>query len=321
MSFVNSLIMLFAGFMAIRMLGQGSMSLSGNTLTPQWFITKKGKALSYISIGGVMGSALFPPLNTWLIQNIGWRFGWIFWAILLWAVMAPLAYIFIRNRPEEVGLWPDNKIPVNPHDDEGETNWNPEIEWTVKEAIRTKTFWLLLFASMVPGAVVTGLMFHNVSIMAQMGISAMVAALVLTAMAVVRFPFVLIVGSVADKMQPRYLIAIAEGILFIALVVLLYANSIYIAIIYGALIGILIAFLSISRNFIWPEYYGRQYLSSIRGVTLIAGVIGSALGPLPFGVAYDYFGGYQEILIISMIFPLFAIVASILARPPQKSNQ
>ncbi len=321
MSFVNSLILLFAGFMAIRMLGQGSMSFSGNTLVPQWFITKKGKALSYASFGGVLGYALLPPLNTWLIQNFGWRFGWIFWAILLWAVMAPLAYIFIRNRPEEVGLWPDNKKPVNKQTDIGEINWDPEIEWTLREAIRTKPFWLLLFASMVPGAIVTGLTFHSVSLMAQMGLSAMVAALVLTAMAVVRFPFVLIVGSVSDNMQPRYLIAIAEVILFIALVVLLYANSIYIAIIYGALIGILIAIISISRSFIWPEYFGRQHLSSIRGVTLIAGVIGSALGPLPFGMAYDHFGGYQQIIVLSMIFPLLGIGASLLARPPQKSKQ
>ncbi len=307
--------------MAIRMLGQGSMSLSGNTLVPQWFITKKGKALSYVSFGGVLGSALLPPLNTWLIQNFGWRFGWRFWGFLLIMIMAPLAYIFIRNRPEEVGLKPDNKKLVNKPLKIGDTNWDPEIEWTVKEAIQTKPFWFLLFASMVPGAVVTGLMFHNVSLMAQMGLSAMVAALVMTAMAVVRFPFVLLVGSIADNMQPRYLIAISEGILFIALIVLLYANSIYIAIIYGALIGVLIAFLSIARNVIWPEYFGRQYLSSIRGVTLIAGVIGSALGPLPFGVAYDYFGGYQEILVLSMIFPLLAIGASLLARPPQKSKQ
>ena len=39
-----------------------------------------------------------------------------------------------------------------------------------------------------------------------------------------------------------------------------------------------------------------HHLGSIRGVTMMAGVIGSTLGPLHYGYAYDFFGGYAEAL-------------------------
>lgn len=54
MSFVFTPLMLFFGFFAIRLLGQGSMSLVGTTLAPQWFEKKRGLAMSLMSIGGVL---------------------------------------------------------------------------------------------------------------------------------------------------------------------------------------------------------------------------------------------------------------------------
>jgi cyanate permease len=51
---------------------------------------------------------------------------------------------------------------------------------------------------------------------------------------------------------------------------------------------------------------------------MMAGVIGSALGPLPYGYAYDIFGGYTEALTVSMIFPILGMIAAFLAKPPTK---
>ena len=78
------------------------------------------------------------------------------------------------------------------------------------------------------------------------------------------------------------------------------------------------AFQIIVSGVIWPDYYGRNNLGSIRGVTMMAGVIGSALGPLPYGYAYDIFGGYTEVLTVSIIFPILGIIAAFLAKPPRK---
>jgi len=318
MSFATSLIVLAFGFMAIRVLGPGLLGISSSTLPPQWFITKKGKALSIVAIGGTVSLALTPLINTWLIGSFGWRIGWRFWAIILCGIMAPIAYLYIRNQPEDVGLWPDNQKVLESPISTIDATMAHEEAWTANEAMRTRSFWFLLYCRIIPSAILTGLVFHQYSMMNEVGLSAEIAALSLSSMAIVNLPIVLISGPIADRIPPRYLIALAQFIQFVVLVVILNVHSVSMAIIYGGLLGVVLGLTTIGGSVIWPEYFGRRYLGSITGITMTAGVIGSAIGPLPFGLAYDLFGGYQEILIIFMIFPLLATVAALLASAPRK---
>ena len=106
--------------------------------------------------------------------------------------------------------------------------------------------------------------------------------------------------------------------LLVTMVALYMTDSVQMAMVYGALTGITMAFQIMVSGVIWPDYYGRHHLGSIRGVTMMAGVIGSALGPLPYGYAYDIFGGYTEALTVSMIFPILGMIAAFLAKPPMK---
>ncbi|TET72860.1 MFS transporter [Candidatus Bathyarchaeota archaeon] len=319
MSRVESVAMLFAGFFLIRLLGQGSMGLSSSTLVPQWFVSKRGRAVSLVALGGILMSALLPPLNTWLIKAYGWRAGWSVWAVLLWVVMAPVAFLLIRDRPEEVGLWPDNVKPV--HAGPGVEDEPVEESWTVREVLGNRSFWLLLFPMIVVSAVGTGLMFHQISIMGERGLSPEIAALVFSVSAVVRLPVGFLAGWAADKVQVRYLLAFSMATYLAAMIVLLVTNSTPLAMAYGVLRGVMLGILSILGGVLWPTYFGRRHLSGIRGVTMMAGVIGSALGPLPFGFAYDRFGGYREVIVASIFLQLLAILASLLAKPARKNSQ
>jgi MFS family permease len=315
MSLVNNAPLLLAGFFLIRLLGQGSMGLSSTTLVPQWFMSKKGQALSFVSLGGTMSSALLPPINNWLIQTYGWRFGWQVWAFLLCTVMAPVALLFIRNSPEEFGLLPDNRLDTYALD---EKKFLKEENWTLKQAVRTRSFWLIIFCAMVPAAIGTGLIFHQVSIMSQIGLAPENAALVLSMMALVRIPVVLVSGPIADRVPIRYLLVTTTGLFLVSMIILLNADSFLLAVLYGLIFGARMGLQGVVLGVIWPEYYGRRYLSSIRGVTKMADTIGTSLGPFAFGLAYDVFGNYRQILLISLIFPILGVVSALLSTPPVK---
>src|SRR5690554_2336529 len=127
-----------------------------------------------MSLGGVLGAALLPPLNTWIIYTYGWQVGWRFWAILLAVVMAPLARFLVRNRPEDVGLLPDYE-PVTRQSGDRPMETLDATSWTLAQARRTRTFWLLLFCMFVPSMVNTGLIFHMVSILGSQGLSPQVS--------------------------------------------------------------------------------------------------------------------------------------------------
>ncbi len=51
----------------------------------------------------------------------------------------------------------------------------------------------------------------------------------------------------------------------------------------------------------------------------MAGVLGSALGPLPYGFTYDLWGSYQPVLLMSLAFPVLGILAALIAAPPKKN--
>jgi len=315
MSTVRTVPMLLVGFFLIRLLGQGGMSLIGTTLVPQWFIKKRGRAISIVSVFGAVSLATLPPINTWIIQNFSWQIGWRAWAVVTWVLVAPTIYYLIRTRPEDIGLSPDNEAYLTK---EG-FKVTEEVSWTLKEALRTRAFWMILYTVIVPSAIITGCIFHQISILGQAGLTPEKVALISGVISVIRLPLILVAGQLADRIQLRYLLAASQGVLFLMLGTLYAANSVPLVIVYGILMGTQMALQGLIMGVIWPDYYGRKHISTIKGTTMMAGVIGSALGPLPFGFAYDVFGGYTEVVLVSMLFPLVGTVFALLAKKPAKA--
>src|SRR6056297_748474 len=149
MSFVVHPLMLFAGFFFLRLLGQGSMSLLPSTLVAQWFSRHRGKALSIMAIGGVVSSAFFPPVNNFLINSFGAPSGWRILSIALFVIMVPLGWFFVRNTPEEIGEKPDGIAADIKKDKQSEERFKKiqfrDDPWTLKEAMKTRAYWLMLF--------------------------------------------------------------------------------------------------------------------------------------------------------------------------------
>lgn len=317
-SFVMNAFMLFIGFFFIRLLGQGSMSLLSNSLVPQWFVQKRGRALSLAALGGLISSSLFPVLNIWLIDTIGWRSSWQVLGLLVVLIFTPLAFMFIRNKPEDIGLLPDNSPVMN-----GNAQHQPKtnISWTVKEAMETRAFWLLLFCVAIPAMVNTGLTFHLVSIFVGKSLTPEMAAAVLSLMALIGFPVTFLTGFLLERINVRYMLVIIFTSEIISLYLLQQVHVFQAAIVFGVIWGINVGMERITTGIIWPNYFGRKYLGSLSGISMAMVVTGSALGPLPFGLSFDWFGGYEEVLWGIMLFPALGIIAALLARTPQKATK
>ena len=318
MSTISSVTTLLIGFFFIRFLGQGSMSMIGGTLVPQWFIKRKGRAMSIVSVFGALSMATFPAINIWLIGNFGWKNGWRFWTMVLWFLVMPLFYYFIRNKPEDIGLYPDN-ISSPKLDDNG-VSIIEEESWTLKEALRSKEFYFVNYITVIPAAIITACVFHQISILGLSGLSPESAALISSVTSLVNLPIVLLAGGLADRYPLNKLMALSQAVLLLMVGALYVADSMTLVLVYGVLMGVQQGVQAIVRGVVWPEYFGRRNLSTIRGVNMMAGVIGSALGPLPFGYAFDVFGGYTEILLVSLAFPLVGIVVGYFAKKPDKKG-
>lgn len=324
-SFVVNLLMLFFGFFMIRLFGQGSMTLLPQTLVPQWFVKKRGRAFSFTTIGIAISSAVLPPVNAWLIETWGWSLAWQVWFVLLVVFFAPVALLFVRNRPEDVGLLPDNAGSDNDGGDKRTAKKRAsenvaEEDWTLKEAQKTRAFWLMLFCIGIPAMVNTGIIFHLVSIMQENGIEKTTTAIVLSMIAVAAFPFTFLAGFVVERIKIHLVFACVFVGQCLVMLLLLFSQNLYMAFLFGIVRGVVQGFETICIGIVWPNYFGRKYLGSIKGLVQTTVVVSSALGPIPFGLAYDWLGGYFEIILLSMLFPALGALAAYLSPKPDKSR-
>ena len=319
MSTVDSRLQLYLGFAAIRILGQGSLSLIPSTMVAIWFVRLRGRATAFSSLGIVLSQAAFPPLIFLLITQYGWRGAWVALAFIIWGVLLVPAILLARRSPESVGLTPDAGLGAPSITTEGVPIAHPlAADWALREAMRTRAFWLLLFASIAQSLIGTALIFHQVSLFDSKGLDAGTAAAVLSVMAPAALLGTFLAGYTTDKLPNRYLISAGQLVLLIAMMLTFLVPVPGVAFFYGATLGFGAGFLITISSVIWPNYYGRAYIGSIRGVAASTSVAAAALGPLPFGFLFDLTGTYTTAVLVFLALPASCAVAAFFAVQPQK---
>ncbi|MCF6136390.1 MFS transporter [Pseudalkalibacillus berkeleyi] len=319
-SFVATPAMLFIGFFLLRFFGQGSMTLVPNTLVPQWFIVKRGRALSFMAIGGFLSSALIPPVNAWLIDTFTWEIAFRILGFSILMIFVPLVYFFMKNKPEDMGVKPDNAVQKLREDGtEIVEEHENDVSWTLKEAMRTRQFWLILFCVSIPALVNTGITFHLVSIFEEGDLGRGMAAVILSLMAIVGFPITMVSGFILERVKVNVVLSLSFLGQLAFVILLIFTESYWMAILFGVVWGVVNGLERITLSIIWPDYFGRKHLGSIKGLAMTTMVIGSAFGPLPYGFAFDLFGGYTEILLLTMIFPILGFIFALISPKPLKA--
>jgi len=328
---IATIIGLFLGFFGLRLLGRGALNMLGTIMVSLWFRKKRGRATSYASgAGWLVGLGVFPPIASWLIGDFGWRETWFVMGVGIWIIMLPPAFFLIRRTPESVGLLPDGEKPV---ENNGETaageliapvSVDPEDNWTVREAIRTRSLYFILFASMAWATLGAGMVFHHTSLLEARGVSSNAAAWSISAIAVMNFIGNLIAGRLNDRFPNNYTLVVAQSSLMVALLLALVVNNEWQAWVYAGLLGVTQGMVLNTGNVIWANYFGRKNLGSIRGATTWVVGVTSAIGPLPIGLLFDVTGGYTIGLWLYIVLLAPMIISAALAvkpvRPPRPAE-
>ncbi len=321
MGFVRNALMLGLGFFALRMLGQGSLGLVSQNAVNQWWVRLRGMAMGIYGLStSLLGLGGFPNLINWLLPRYGWRLTYAILGLLLLLVMVPLGWIFFRNRPEDYGLQPDGRS-VEPVEDKANSVEFVEEHWTLSEALRTPVFWIAGAGRAVIAMLSTGLFFHMVSIFQDNDLSPTIAASVYLPIALTNAATNFCSGFLVNRISMRILLAVTLVLQALSLVMALFLQSVELAFVYGIVLGMTGGLAMTVGNVIWANYFGRRHLGSITGVTYAIGVIGSALGPMPFGVARDLLGNYNLTLMVSAVLSLLLGVVSLFARKPEKRER
>ena len=310
MAFAVGFVAFYLSFSALRALGQGALTINATLLVNQWFVAHRGRAIALMGLGFPLSNAILPPLSRFLIDHLGWRDAYAVLGVIVLLLIVPAALLLVRNRPEDVGLFPDGADA--PPSSEQARPGLPDVD--DRRVLSSLTFWLMAAPLATPGLVTTALIFHQTSIFEERGLSTTLAAAVFVVFAFASASTSMVAGFVVECTGPRALFIFAMGMLLAVLALSLAVNSAWMAVVYVAAMGIAGGSMRIVQDVMWAHYYGRFGLGRVQGSAMMIAITGAAIGPFPLAVFRDFTGTYQAGIITMATLPALSIVVLLLAR-------
>jgi MFS family permease len=287
-------------------LGMGFAYVPAIGSVQRWFVRRRGLASGFAVAGIGVGTLVMPPLASLLIAGLGWRGAYLALGTLSLVLGCGMA-LLIENDPHSRGL--------NPDGDEVAASSNAVGGATVGEAIRSRRFASLYAACLICsfGAFVPFV--HLVPFARDHGITASVAALLLSVIGLGSTAGRFFLGTIADRMgRERSLLMMYAGM---AASLAVWALSVNVwslaafAAVYGVFYGGWVAVLPA----VVTDYFGGRHVSGIIGVLYTSVAFGTLIGPSAAGFAYDLSHSYElPILASAASNGLAAIIVALMLR-------
>ncbi len=279
---VHDLWLFFLLFAISGLSGFGGPSGQLLTVVPvaKWFQRKRGWALAIATMGMPFGNLLLIPLAQLLIDGPGWRTAWLVLGGLLVLLAVPACALFMRKEPEAMGLRVDGedqkRSPVIEPGRKRISLPGDEASWTVRQAVRHNVFWIALAATALGGIVTQGTLVNRVPYWQDVGIASGYVALGTAVAPLLVVLAGLFFGFIADRVAVRYIGIIGGLVVGLSMVPLVFAaNSLFLLFSHNILWGVGQGANNTVANVIWPNYFGRGHLGSIRGL-IFPVVVGTA---------------------------------------------
>jgi len=282
-----------------------------------WFIRRRGSAMGLTMIGTRSGMMIFPLVISAGIWLGGLREAFLLMALLVVAI-GLLPPLIMRRRPEDVGLHPDGYAPrASASSTDGSSQLSSDPDWTVREAIRTRAFWFLLFGTTILMAVSGSVNFTFVSHMTQNEISADTARTALALWAGMGIIGGVLGGELRQRLAVRYSLPLVILITTSALVWFVFTDTTWMAFGFAVWHGLAFGAQLPLNRISFPDYFGRYSVGRIRSVTAPPQLLLNAFGPFVSGLVIDNRGSYDLIYIVFIGLLLSAALSVLLARRPE----
>ncbi|MBK6317517.1 MAG: MFS transporter [Dehalococcoidia bacterium] len=294
-----------------------------NVTLSKWFVEKRGLAVALASMGVSFAGVLLTPVMTAVIDEWGWRWGWRWMGIGAAVLIIPISMV-MRRAPEDYGLHPDGKSPEDVASGGGmKATADFASSLTRQEALRTVSFYMLVFAFGMFGLTIGVMLLHTIPFMTDAEYSRSTAAFMITLAsipALISKPFW---GLLMDKTDPKRLASISAVITGVSLIVITTSVKAHNdPIIWGGflLLGFGWGGMIPLQELIWATFFGRRHLGSVRSAGLPFSLFLGAGAPLLVSMYVDRVGDYDGALLAVAGMNLAAAVLLLFIKKPMRAG-
>lgn len=297
LSQVNSFLWFLTIYLGIISLAFNA-TFSGSTMAVvnNWFIRRKGLAMAVSIAAYSLGGAIIAPLLAFGIHHLGWRTTMALSGIMLAAVVVPFAQL-LRSSPEALGLNPDGDSPrIKSELDNVELEPLPSsVDFTVSEALRTKSYWLLAIGTMLRTGTLGTLIVHFVPIMVWKGNSEQSAAVMLGIMAFLSIPMRIGIGWLGDRWSRSKMLAAGMALGAFSLMILQTANSLIQVWLFISVFSVVEGLSALNWALV-GDYFGRKRFATLRGILSLVYSWGMIVMPIVAGAIFDRTSSYNNVI-------------------------
>ena len=274
-----SFLLSFGVFLSLGLSFLSNVSLS--PIISKWFVRQRGKALFYLATGGMAGIAVMTPLETWLIQLVGWQHTLLIFAVVFICITVPSAIFIMReNVPEGADMkGTDSHLKLKEP---------PNI--SLRDAIMTGAYWKIVLGLFACGFGMNLLGSHGVPMLTDHHFQSMTASFGIGMIGIVAMFSTVLLGQIADRFPRKnilFLVYLVRGLGFLGLVLAATNWQLFIVAFSGGLVWSGSVAMSTA---ILSDLYGTRLLGILNGWAYFGHQIGAALGSFLGGWLYDAFG-------------------------------
>ncbi|GAA2364097.1 MFS transporter [Saccharopolyspora halophila] len=307
---VTELFGLTAAFIGLRVGGQGALNLVATTTVAIYVHRRRGFAIGLSSAIGTAGISLAPVLLERLIADLGWRDVWVIEGVVVLCLVVPAALFLLPRTPPAPPREPADEVAPK------HAAGLPEVDWTLREALRTGMFWTVAGGVGACSLVGTALTFHLVSLLGERGLSPAEAAATFVPQTLAGLVASFALGWAADHIGDRSLIIGTMLVLAAATAGAGWVQPGWTAVAYRLALGTCMNGVRTLEAVAFPRCFGLKHLGSIRGTVHSMTVGASSLGPLALAVGRSMADGYRPALLALCLLPALVVLAGLIVRHP-----
>ena len=292
----------------------------------RWFMRRAALAVSLTLSGSGLGAVILIPVFNSVIKDSGWGAAYIVLGVTMVAGIL-IGSMLMKKDPESEGMHPDGVEP-----DAAELASRSDFsarnqQWSIREAFKTRTWWLFLFTQFYYLAVLAfigHLKFWSEDLHVSAGIvNAQLSILVGAAVA-----SRLLMGLLSDWTMKRFHVS-RKPTLYLCTIVTAIGCLVAMGIHDGNEAGLVAVAVLVGLGYgiglsIFPTYFGDLFgvmnVPMLWGVMYLCGPgVFGAIGPLLFGFIRDTSGSYNVAFLITAIMCLASAVCLFFVKPPLKA--
>jgi MFS family permease len=277
-----------------RGLGQSALSVVSLSMVGKWFSRRLSGAMGvYSLLVAVSFGQAFSIVGRF--KDDPWQVVWGGLGYALIFGMAPLAWIFVRNTPEECGL------RVDGIDSSGVEPTAPATGYRLGAALAEPAFWAFALATSMYGLVTSGTGLFNQDILAGRGFPVETFYTLGKVTPIVGLAGNVVAGLLVPRTSLRLIMTISMALLGSALAWLPFVTTYTELMVYAAGFGLGGGMMTVVFFTAFGQFFGRLHLGQIQGFAQMLTVFASAIGQVLPPYAKVYGGSYSPFFFGSAI--------------------